>query len=111
SGTVTVNSGGNVGAGASAGRLTAGNGLNLAGGGTNVWELAANSTSNPGTDFDQIVLTGGNLTLGGSSTLLLKFIGTATTPTPTDPFWQVPHTWTLITISGQAANPGLSKFT
>ena len=29
------------------------------GGCTNIWELAAESTNNPGTDFDQVKVTGG----------------------------------------------------
>jgi len=103
-GAVTVQSGGSVGAGASAGTLTLANGLDLSAGGTNVWELAANSTGTPGTDFDQIVLTGGTLTLGGSSTLKIAFTGTATAPDSGNPFWQSPRSWTVISAAGAASN-------
>ena len=109
-GSVTVASGGSIGAGASPGLLTLANGLDLSAGGTNVWELAANSTANPGTDFDRISLTGGNLALGGSSSLLIKFIGAATFPSTTDPFWQAAHSWKLIAGSGSATNAGPSNF-
>jgi autotransporter-associated beta strand protein len=109
-GAVVVNAGGSVGAGASAGILTIANGLSLSANGTNVWELAANSTSNPGADFDQISLTGGNLVLGGSSRLLVKFIGAATFPDTNNVFWQTSHQWTIIAGSGSASNPGLSNF-
>ena len=84
-------------------------GLDLSAGGTNIWELNANSASNPGTDFDQIVLTGGDLALGGSSTLSIRFIGSATAPNASTPFWQSAHTWTVIAMSG-GANPGSSNF-
>jgi autotransporter-associated beta strand protein len=112
-GPVTVNSGGNIGAGSSVGRLTLTNGLDLSAGGTDVWELAANKDGNngtAGTDFDQLSLTGGNLVLGGSSTLLLQFIGSATFPDPTSSFWQANHTWKIIALSGAATNPGNSNF-
>jgi fibronectin-binding autotransporter adhesin len=109
-GPVALNPGGNIGAGASAGLLTLGTGLALSAGGTNTWELAANSDTNPGTDFDQIAITGGNLLLGGTSRLAIKFIGTATSPDLTNTFWQAPHQWTVISLSGPAVNPGSSNF-
>ena len=105
-GAVTVGSAGSIGAGASVGSLTLQNGLDLSAGGTNVWELAAVSTSNPGTDFDQIVLTGGTLTLGGSSTLSIRFTGSATAPDSSNPFWQSARSWTVILASGVASNFG-----
>ena len=108
-GSVTVNAGGSLSAGSSAGTLTLGNGLDLSAGGTNIWELAANSTSNPGMDFDQIVLTGGNLVLGGSSVLEIRFTGSATVPSPGDPFWQANHSWKIIALSG-GSNPGNTIF-
>lgn len=108
-GSVTVNAGGRISAGTSAGMLTLGGGLNLSAGGTNVWELAANSTANAGTDFDQIVLTGGNLVLGGASVLEIRFIGSATVPTESDPFWQANRTWKIIALSG-GSNPGNTVF-
>jgi autotransporter-associated beta strand protein len=112
-GPVTVSLGGNVGAGSSAGNLTLLNGLDLSGGGTNTWELAAQKDSNTGTagaDFDQLSLTGGNLVLGGSSILLLQFIGSAPAPSFGTYFWQSNHTWKIISLSGTAANPVNSDF-
>jgi hypothetical protein len=103
---VTVNSGGSIAAGDSPGTLTLGNGLNLSAGGTNVWELAAykdDGDGTPGTDFDQIVLTGGSLTLGGASVLSLRFTGTATAPNGSDSFWQTTHNWTVISAAGAAS--------
>jgi autotransporter-associated beta strand protein len=106
-GVVMVNTSGSIAAGDGAGILTLQGGLNLSGGGTNVWELAANKDSSDGTagtDFDQLSLTASELNLSGSSKLLLKFSGTATVPFSTDPFWQANHTWTIINLSGTAAN-------
>jgi len=114
-GAVTVASGGTIGAGFSVGKLTLPNGLNMSAGGngaTNVWELAAlkdNATGVAGTDFDQIVLTGGTLTLGTQATLEIQFTGSATAPDSSNPFWQAPHTWTIISLSG-GSNPGPSNF-
>ncbi len=109
SGSVTVNAGARISAGSSAGTLTLGNGLDLSAGGTNIWELAANSTANPGSDFDQIVLTGGNLVLGGSAALEIRFIGSATVPSGSDPFWQQNHSWKIIALNG-GSNPGNTLF-
>jgi hypothetical protein len=78
--------------------------LDLSTGGTNVWELAANSTDNAGTDFDQVVLSGGSLTLGGASVLSIRFIGTATAPVGSDPFWQSARSWRIISATGAASN-------
>ena len=110
-GPVMVNNGGSVGAGSSgAGTLTATSGLDLSTGGTDIWELAANSTNNPGTDFDQLAVTGGNLVLGGTSRLMLGFVGSATTPSSNDPFWQTSHSWMVIALNGAATNAGSSTF-
>jgi len=108
-GAVTVSSAA-IGASASADRLSLQGGLDLSASGTDQWELAANSTSNPGTNFDQIALTGGNLVLGGSSALMINFVGAATTPDLGTPFWQQPRQWKIISLSGTAANPGNSNF-
>ncbi len=103
-GSVTVN--GAIGAGSSAGLLTLTGGLDLSTTGTNVWELAANDIANPGTSFDRIDLTGGTLTLGGSSVLSIKFIGTATSPNLTNTFWQSSRQWKIIALSGGAGISG-----
>lgn len=108
-GAVVVTNGGSLNAGESAGTLTLENGLDLGQGGTNVWELAANTTSGDGINFDQIALTGGNLVLGGSSRLLIKFVGTATFPASDDPFWQSARSWKVISLAG-GANPDDTVF-
>ena len=82
-GNVVVNNGGVISAGDTLGALTLQNGLTMTNGGTNIWDIAANvdnSTGTAGTDFDQLVVTGGYLRLGGSSKLIIRFGGTATSP-------------------------------
>ncbi len=105
-----VSGNGSVSPGESAGTFTIGNGLNLSTGGTNIWELAANTTIGAGTSFDRLVLTAGNLVLGGSSRLLVRFTGTATFPDSTNAFWQQTNTWKIIDLTGTATNPGLTVF-
>jgi autotransporter-associated beta strand protein len=108
-GRVSVASG-KVSPGHSAGILTVGGGVNFSGSGKYVWDLAANSTGNPGTDFDVLAVTGGNVVLGGSSQIQINFSGSATVPNATNAFWQSPHSWTILTVGGMAANPGPTKF-
>ncbi|MBA4146494.1 MAG: immunoglobulin domain-containing protein [Verrucomicrobia bacterium] len=112
SGDVTVNEGGSITAGDGVGTLTLQNGLNLSSSGTYVWELGAlkdNSDGTAGTDFDQLVISGAELQLGGSSKLLLEFTG-GTTPSASNPFWQATRTWTIINLSGgqNSANAGFA---
>jgi len=114
-GPVTVAGGGRIAAGFSTGHLTLSAGLDMSAlvdDPVNVWELAAlkdDATGVAGTDFDQIVLTGGALALGPESVLELRFIGSVTPPGAGDPFWQVPHSWTVIRLNG-GTNPGPSNF-
>jgi autotransporter-associated beta strand protein len=111
-GPVTVAGGAKIAAGFSAGQLTLTAGLNLSAANDPivVWELAAfqdDATGVAGTDFDQIVLTGGTLALGTDAVLDIRFIGPITPPGAGDPFWQSPHSWTLIRLQG-GTNPGSS---
>ncbi len=87
-------------------RLVLTNGLNLSAGGVNTWQLGALSVANPGTDFDQVAVTGGNVTLGGTSTLAIGFTGTATAPNESEPFWQEPRQWKVIALSGGGSVSG-----
>ena len=87
-GTVIITNG-SVAPGASAGTLTLAGGVDLSNGGTYVWELAANSTNNPGTSFDVLSVTGGSVILGGTCQLSINFTGSATAPDSSNPFWQI----------------------
>jgi autotransporter-associated beta strand protein len=87
--------------GSAAGALTIGSGgLNMSGGGTYLWQLTALSTANPGTNFDQVLVAGVPLVLGGTSKLTLDFgaLPAAQRPdaaTP-NPFWSQPRQWTVL---------------
>ncbi|MCC6127238.1 MAG: autotransporter-associated beta strand repeat-containing protein, partial [Pirellulales bacterium] len=100
---------------AAVGTLTVGNldmSTTITGTGGNpemVWDLAALSTANPGTDFDRLSV--GNLTLGGASTLNLNFslLPAAMRPNAVAPdlFWTSNHSWKIIDA---AANAGGTNF-
>jgi hypothetical protein len=109
-GAVTVMTNGSIAPGASAGTLTLQNGLDASSGGTYIWELAANSTSGPGNNFDVLAVNGGSVVLGGTSKLALNFIGSATSPDSSNPFWQSARSWTILTVGGTASNPGPAAF-
>ena len=105
-GLVTVTAGGKIGPGNSAGILTLAAspaGLDMSAPNTTyVWELAANSTATPGTDFDQIVLTAGSADVTDAN-LNIQFIGTATAPDGTG-FWASDHSWLIISASSVTGN-------
>ena len=108
-GPVTLAAAATIGAGTSAGILTLNSGADLSLGGTNVWELATNSTDTAGADFDQIILTGGDLALGSASTLALRFIGARTVPDLTNAFWQARPPWKDHPLERHRGNPGASE--
>jgi autotransporter-associated beta strand protein len=103
-GFVQVTAGGKINAGNSAGILTLANGLDMSPPNTTcVWELAANSTATPGTDFDRIVVAGGaDVT---DANLNIQFTGTATAPDGTG-FWTSDHSWLIMsgTVTGNFKN-------
>jgi len=67
-----------------------------------LWELIANTTASPGTNFDTIVV-GGALTIDDPTTLDLDF-NNASSVLWSDPFWGVSHTgtggWLLYDVTG-----------
>ncbi len=101
SGTIAPGAGG-------AGQLTVGlntTSLGFVSGSTYAWQLAALSTSGPGTNFDQIVQAGGDLAIAGGS-LVPSFIGTASAPSLANAFWQSTQSWTVIDNSGAGVGSG-----
>jgi autotransporter-associated beta strand protein len=96
--------------GQSVGTLTFAGGLDLSAGGTNVWELAELTTAGAGVNFDQTVLTGGELNLGPNAKLRLSFINSATAPNTADPFWLTSHNWEIISLTAPATNSGTASF-
>jgi autotransporter-associated beta strand protein len=101
---------GTIAPGQSVGTLTLEGGLDLSAGGTNEWELAALTTADAGSNFDQIMLTAGDLTLGANAKLRLSFINSASAPNPADPFWMTSHSWKIISLTGTASNTGNTSF-
>lgn len=91
------------------GTLTLTNGLDLTSG-VYVWTLAANSTSSPGVNFDQIVLSGGSLAIGTNSVLGISFSNSATAPATNVAFWQTGHSWTVISLGPNATNLATAGF-
>ena len=89
-GNLAVAASGTLSPGNGLGNLTAGNGLNL--GGNYTWELGALSTANPGTDFDTVTVTGGNVTITGA---VLQLSLGAFAPSAAS-FWQTDQTWNAI---------------
>ncbi|MEI6074805.1 MAG: hypothetical protein WCS94_04475 [Verrucomicrobiota bacterium] len=92
------------------GMLTITNGLNFMNGGSYFWSLAANSTDSPGSNYNQIVLSGGNLTLSTNAILVINFTNLASAPAATNAFWRVPHTWKVISMAAPAINSGMVGF-
>jgi hypothetical protein len=85
-------------------------GLNLSAGSSVIWQLGAFSTTTPGTDFDQIVINNGDLTLGGTSNLTLDF-GLVSDPNGGDPFWNSAHSWKVIDTTGNTGNTNFASIT
>ncbi len=103
-GAVTINGGGRIAPGSGGiGILTLAGGLSLSVAGANyTWELGALTTSGAGTNFDQIVLSGGALTIGSGATLALDFTALAggSRPGAGNAFWNSAATWKIIDVSG-----------
>ena len=77
------------------------------------WELGSLSTSGPGVNFDQVVV-GGNLVLGGTSSLNLDFTLpslAAADPNAGDPFWNSPHSWKIIDTNTNTGGTNFSSIT
>lgn len=83
-------------------------GMNLSAGAQYVWQLGAFSVANPGVDFDQVVL-GGNLALGGTSSISIGFTDTATDPDSGDPFWNTAHSWKVIDTNSNTGNTNFAS--
>jgi hypothetical protein len=101
---------GTIAPGHPSGALTITHGLSLEDGGAYNWTLAANSDAAAGTNFSQIILSGGNLALGAHATLRITFTNFATAPALGTPFWQVRHSWKIISLGPTATNIGPATF-
>ncbi|MBN2215795.1 MAG: hypothetical protein JW719_00325 [Pirellulales bacterium] len=92
-----------------AGTLQVNGNLDLSAGANVIWNLAALSEANPGTDFDTLTVSG-DMTLGATSTLTLDF---AVLPeelrpdyaTP-DVFWGSDRSWKIVDVDDAAILTG-----
>jgi hypothetical protein len=83
--------------------------LDMSAGSVLAWQLGALSTSNPGVDFDQVVV-GGNLILGGASALALDFT-LVSSPNGSDPFWNSVHSWKIIDTITSTSSTNFASIT
>ena len=82
-------------------------GLSFASTGQYNWELISNALGTAGTDYDQIQVTGGNVSIDPAATLNLLFASAGSTVSFTNPFWTSDHTWTILENSGSGSTTGL----
>jgi autotransporter-associated beta strand protein len=109
---VTVNAQGVVSPGNSPGPLTVNGNLTLSAASVYLWELGADTTTGPGSNWDQIRMTSGALSVLTGAQIVPAFVGTATQPNAADPFWLTAEQWNnVIDLSGTATNGGASTFT
>jgi autotransporter-associated beta strand protein len=89
--------------GNSPGLQTFGNGLTYDAGASVLWELIANSTSDRGTNYDAINVTG-NLNFAGATTLALDFDFTGSAVDWSNSFWDTSKTgtngWEIFKVTG-----------
>jgi autotransporter-associated beta strand protein len=98
------------------GLLTIGGGLALAAASTYTWTLGVQVDGRSplalaGTDFSQLRLQGGLLSLDPEAILSLNLTGPGTIPSLSDPFWSSEHEWDVIALDSPALNPSSLAFT
>jgi fibronectin-binding autotransporter adhesin len=103
---VSLSSGGTIAPGLSPGPIAVNGDLTMSAGSVYLWELGSNTTAGPGTNWDQISMTSGNLAVAAGAKLIPSFLGTATQPNALDAFWLSSEHWNnIVDLSGAAANP------
>ncbi len=93
--------------GASPGIQTFTNGLAYAGTSTLTWELAKNSDTLRGTNFDGVNVTGGNLSIASGSKIDLVFNLAGSEVNWSDSFWAADHSWLVVDYSGAGTSSGV----
>lgn len=93
--------------GNSAGIQTAEGGVSYLNGAVFEWELVANSDATAGVDFDQLVVSGGPITIETGVTADLVFDSFGSTVDWSDSFWDTDHSWTLVDNTGGGALSGM----
>lgn len=94
------------------GDLTVNGNLTLQTNSVYYWKLTSDTTAGPGTNWDRISMTSGDLTIQAGALLIPAFTGTTTGPT-NNAFWTTDHTWdNIINLTGTATNSsGAAVFT
>lgn len=92
SGLVTVRATGVISPGTGVGTMTLPNGVTFESGGAYLWELAANTTGNPGQNWDVLDLGFSSANVLAGALFVPNFVGTATPP-DASAFWQTLRTW------------------
>lgn len=98
------------GASSGVGSQTFSNSLSYSAGSTLEWQLLANTDTGPGTNFDQMLVTGGNLTIAGGTSISLLFNSSNSTVDWTNPFWDSSRQWTAISFSSSGSSLGNFTF-
>ncbi len=86
--------------GNSAGIQTAAGGISYLSGSAFEWELVNNDNGTAGLDFDQLIVSGGNISIDSNVTMDLVFDSIGSTVDWTDSFWDTDHTWTIVDNTG-----------
>lgn len=86
--------------GSSPGVLTIDANFTLATGSSYVWELADDTSSSPGVNFDQLTITDGAFTIASGVSLQLSF---GSSVDFADPFWNSPQSWTIVDATDASA--------
>jgi hypothetical protein len=118
-GNIAVSSGSSVAAAMGAvGKFTFDGDLDMVPGSNVTWDLGVlrdSATGTAGTDFDQIVVKGGDLDLGGAQLTLnfgLLAAGDQPNADPLNPFWTGAHSWKIIDVDADngGTNSGMTNF-
>ncbi|CAN5593326.1 hypothetical protein BH09VER1_BH09VER1_41310 [soil metagenome] len=87
------------------GTQTAQAGVTMRNGSTFQWDLKGNTSL--ATDADQLIVSGGDITIESGVTLALNFSGTGSTVDWSNSFWDSDHTWTIADMTGAGSLTGL----
>jgi autotransporter-associated beta strand protein len=90
-----------------AGQQTFSAGLNYTATSTLDWQLMANSDSGPGTNFDQVLITGGNLAITTGSGIALAFNGAGSSVDWSNSFWNSNRQWIIANYLGAGTSTGI----
>ncbi len=91
----------------SAGQQTFSAGLNYSATSTLDWQLMDNSDSGPGTNFDRILITGGNLAITTGSGISLAFNGAGSSVDWSNSFWNFDRQWQIASHLGAGTSTGI----